>query len=81
MVKRGLSVEEKRVKLLEVHTLSHAAVCELERVVTAYVLPICQVYHSSKEVMNLKELEKAGSKVGIVMQSIKVSLILTSKQT
>lgn len=32
---------------------------------------LLQVYHSTKEVMNLKELEKAGSKEGIVMQTIK----------
>ncbi|CAM9387341.1 unnamed protein product [Phaeothamnion confervicola] len=46
MVKRGLSVEEKRQKLLD-------------------------IYHSTNTVYNLKEIEKAGSKAGVVQNTVK----------
>lgn len=47
MVRKGLSVEEKRGKIMA-------------------------IYHSSKGIFNLKEIEKAASKQGVVSQSVKV---------
>ncbi|CCI43066.1 hypothetical protein ABG067_004663 [Albugo candida] len=44
--RKGVSLEEKRERLL-------------------------QIYHESKEVFNLKEVEKLGAKAGIVLQTIK----------
>lgn len=49
MVRRGLSAEEKRQKILA-------------------------IYHSSKSIFNLKEIEKAASKQGVVSQSVKVRI-------
>ncbi|CAN0014555.1 unnamed protein product [Ascophyllum nodosum] len=46
MVRKGLSAEEKRGKILA-------------------------IYHSSKGIFNLKEIEKAASKQGVVTQSVK----------
>ncbi|CAH0485231.1 unnamed protein product [Peronospora farinosa] len=46
MVRKGVSLEEKRERLL-------------------------RIYHESKEVFNLKEIEKLGSKAGVVLQTVK----------
>ncbi|CAM9410827.1 unnamed protein product [Sphacelaria rigidula] len=46
MVRKGLSAEEKREKILG-------------------------IYHSTKAVFNLKEIEKAASKLGVVSQTVK----------
>ena len=48
MVKKGLSLEEKRAKILN-------------------------IYHGTKSIFSLKEIEKAASKQGVVSQTIKVS--------
>lgn len=47
MVRKGLSVEEKRERILA-------------------------IYHANKTIFNLKEIEKAASKQGVVSQSVKV---------
>lgn len=47
MVKRGLSVEEKRDKVLH-------------------------IYHSTKAIYSLKEIEKAASKQGVTINTVKV---------
>lgn len=47
MVRRGLSLEEKREKILG-------------------------IYHSTKKIYNLKEIEKAASKQGVTSVSVKV---------
>ncbi|CAH0520945.1 unnamed protein product [Peronospora belbahrii] len=46
MVRKGVSLQEKRERIL-------------------------RIYHESKEVFNLKEVEKLGSKAGVVLQTIK----------
>lgn len=48
MVRKGLSLEEKRQKILG-------------------------IYHSTKSIFSLKEIEKAASKQGVVSQSVKAS--------
>lgn len=48
MVKKGLSLEEKRAKILN-------------------------IYHGTKSIFSLKEIEKAASKQGVVSQTVKVS--------
>ena len=47
MVRRGLSLEEKREKILD-------------------------IYHSTKKVYSLKEIEKAASKQGVTSITVKV---------
>lgn len=47
MVRKGLSAEEKRERILA-------------------------IYHSAKSIFNLKEIEKAASKQGVVTQTVKV---------
>lgn len=47
MVRRGLSVEEKREKILH-------------------------IFHSTKKIYNLKEIEKAASKQGVTSVTVKV---------
>lgn len=47
MVRKGLSADEKREKILG-------------------------IYHSTKTVFNLKDIEKAASKQGVVSQTVKV---------
>lgn len=46
MGKKGLSIDEKRDKILS-------------------------IYHSSKSIFNLKEIEKSASKQGVVSQTVK----------
>ncbi|KAG7391009.1 Meiotic nuclear division protein 1 [Phytophthora pseudosyringae] len=46
MVRKGVSLQEKRERIL-------------------------RIYHESKEVFNLKEVEKLGSKAGVVLQTVK----------
>lgn len=48
MVRKGLSADEKRDKILN-------------------------IYHSTKTIYNLKEIEKAASKQGVVSQTVKAS--------
>lgn len=48
MVKKGLSLEEKRGKILN-------------------------IYHGTKSIFSLKEIEKAATKQGVVSQTVKVS--------
>lgn len=48
MVRRGLSLEEKREKILD-------------------------IYHSTKKIYSLKEIEKAASKQGVTSVTVKVS--------
>lgn len=55
MVRKGLSLEEKREKILA-------------------------IYHSAKAIFNLKEIEKAATKQGVVSQSVKVILLVSSCQ-
>lgn len=47
MVRRGLSLEEKREKILD-------------------------IYHSTKKIYSLKEIEKAASKQGVTSVTVKV---------
>lgn len=47
MVRKGLSVEEKRDKILA-------------------------IYHSTKAIYNLRDIEKAASKQGVTVQTVKV---------
>lgn len=56
MVRKGLSAEEKREKILG-------------------------IYHSTKAVFNLKEIEKAASKLGVVSQTVKVYHVTEQAQS
>lgn len=50
MGRKGLSLEEKRDKILA-------------------------IYHSTKMIYNLKDIEKAASKQGVTVQTVKASVI------
>lgn len=55
MVRKGLSADEKRDKILG-------------------------IYHSTKTVFNLKDIEKAASKQGVVSQTVKVRGVKGAKK-
>jgi hypothetical protein len=76
--KRGLSLDDKRAKLLEASARRGTGTAQVFSPLHACMLcaqslppPSSQVFHESRDVYVLKDIEKLGVKKGIVLQSIK----------